>query len=133
MISVDTNILVRYAVKDDPAQTRAATDFLRNNSCQILKTVLLELVWVLSSSSGYNLARSCVVERLRHILGLPTIEPEDAVTVAQAIDWFEQGLDFADALHLASSSLPDGLATMDRRLFTKAEQIGCDRRITVVG
>jgi predicted nucleic-acid-binding protein len=70
MISVDTNILVRYAVKDDPIQT---------------------------------------------------------------LTWFEQGLDFADALHLASSSLPDGLATMDRRLFAKAEQIGCDRRITVVG
>jgi predicted nucleic-acid-binding protein len=133
VISVDTNILVRYAVKDVPIQTHAATDFLRNNSCQILKTVLLELVWVLSSSTGYNLPRNIVVERLRHILGLPTIEPEDALAVAQAIDWYEQGLDFADALHLASSSLPDGLATMDRRLSAKAGSIGCDRRITVVG
>ena len=133
MICVDTNILVRYAVKDDPIQTRAATDFLRNNSCQILKTVLLELVWVLASSSGYNLARNIVVERLRHILGLPTIEPEDAVAVAQAIEWYEQGFDFAEALHLASCSLPEGLATMDRRLSAKAVSIGCDRRITVVG
>jgi predicted nucleic-acid-binding protein len=132
VICIDTNILVRYAVKDEPIQTRAATDFLRNNSCQILKTVLLELVWVLSSSSGYDLARTVVVERLRHILGLPTIEPEDAVAVAQAIDWYEQGLDFADALHLASSSLPGGLATMDRRLLAKAGQIGCDRKITMV-
>ena len=133
MISIDTNILVRYAVKDDPIQTDAATDFLRNNSCQILKTVLLELVWVLSSSSGYNLSRKVVVERLHHILGLPTIEPENAVALAQAIEWYDQGLDFADALHLASSSLPGGLATMDRRVFAKAGEIGCDRKITVVG
>jgi predicted nucleic-acid-binding protein len=133
MIAVDTNILVRYAVKDDPAQTSAATEFLRNNPCHVLKTVLLELAWVLSSPSGYDLSRAVVVERLRHILGLPTMETEDAVTVAQAIDWYEQGMDFADALHLASSSHLQGLATMDRRLSAKASQIGCARNIIVVG
>lgn len=133
MIAVDTNILVRYAVKDNPAQTRAATDFLRNNPCHVLKTALLELAWVLSSPSGYNLSREVVVARLRHILGLSTVEAEDAVAVAQAIDWYERGMDFADALHLASSSHLRGLATMDRRLSTKAAQIGCAENIVLVG
>lgn len=49
MIGVDANILVRYAVKDDPEQTVLATDFLAKHRSFILKTVLLELVWVLSS------------------------------------------------------------------------------------
>jgi len=49
MIAVDVNILVRYAVKDDPQQTIIATDFLAKNSGFILK-VLLELVWVLGSN-----------------------------------------------------------------------------------
>jgi len=133
MIAVDTNILVRYAVKDDPGQTLAATEFLKNNPCHILKTVLLELAWVLSSPSGYNLSRDVVVERLRHILGLPTLETEDAVTVAQAIEWYEQGLDFADALHLASSIHLREFASMDRGMSDRARQIGCDRGIIVVG
>ena len=31
MIAVDTNIWVRYAVKDDPRQTLVATEFLKSN------------------------------------------------------------------------------------------------------
>lgn len=120
MIAVDTNILVRYAVKDDHKQTVTATEFLKNNTCCILKTVLLELAWVLSSQAGYNLPRSVVVERLLHICGLPTITVEDASGAAQAITWYEQGLDFADALHLASSTSCSGFATMDRRMTAKA-------------
>jgi predicted nucleic-acid-binding protein len=133
MIAVDTNLLVRYAVKDDPVQTVTAIDFLRNNPCHVLKTVLLELAWVLSSTAGYNLSREVVAERLRHILGLPTVEMEDAVSVAQAITWFEQGMDFADALHLASSSRLHGFATMDRRLKERAAKIGCNQSVVLLG
>lgn len=123
MIAVDTNILVRYAVKDDRKQTAIATEFLKNNTCCIIKTVLLELAWVLSSQAGYNLARSVVAERLRHICGLPTITVEDATGTAQAIAWYEQGMDFADALHLASSISCSGFATMDRRMTAKADRL----------
>ena len=93
MIAVDTNILVRYAVKDDKRQTALATGFLADNECRVLKSVILELVWVLSSSSGYHLTREVVVERLGHIMGLPTIDTEDAIQVAQAIHWYEKGMD----------------------------------------
>ncbi len=120
MIAVDTNILVRYSVKDDQKQTVTATEFLRNNNCCILKTVLLELAWVLSSQTGYNLARNVVVERLRHICGLPTLAVEAASEAAQAITWYEQGMDIADALHLASSTSCSGFATLDRRMAAKA-------------
>jgi predicted nucleic-acid-binding protein len=69
MIAVDTNVLVRYAVKDDHEQTVMSTKFLAANRCFLLKSVLLELVWVLSSTAGYNLPREVVLERLYHILG----------------------------------------------------------------
>lgn len=132
MIAVDTNVLVRYAVKDDRSQTIAATEFLKSNACFILKSVILELAWVLSSPSGYNLARSVTVERLRHICGLPTITVEDAAVVAQAINWYELGMDVADALHLASSATCSGFATMDRRLVAKGAKIAADSRIITV-
>ena len=132
MIAVDTNILVRYAVKDDKRQTALATCFIADNQCHILKTVLLELAWVLSSPSGYNLSRKIVTERLRHILGLPTVDTEDAVQVAQAIDWYEKGMDFADALHLASSCDVKGFATMDGRLSRKALQVAPTQHISLL-
>jgi predicted nucleic-acid-binding protein len=132
MIAVDTNIFVRYAVKDDPKQAITATEFLKNNPCCILKTVVLELAWVLSSHAGYNLPRSAVVERLRHICGLPTITVEDASAVAQAITWYEQDMDFADALHLASSTSCSGFATMDRRMTTKATKLAAGYKVMTI-
>lgn len=132
MIAVDTNILVRYAVKDDKHQTVLATSFIASNQCRVLKSVILELAWVLSSSSGYNLTRKVVTERLRHILGLQTIDTEDAVQVAQAIDWYEKGMDFADALHLASSCDLKGFATMDGRMSRKVLQIAPTQNILLV-
>lgn len=132
MTAVDTNILVRYAVKDDRRQTIVATEFLRNNATVLLKTVLLELVWVLSSASGYNLERPVVAERLYHLCGLSTITVEDAAQVKQAIDLFERGMDFADALHLASSTPHDAFATMDKRLSSKAANLAPNVHVVLV-
>ena len=132
MIAVDTNILVRYAVKDDRKQASAATEFLKNNACCIHKTVLLELAWVLSSPSGYNLSRSVVAERLRHVCGLPTITVEDASAAAQAITWYEQGMDVADALHLSSSAVFSGFATMDKRLSNKSASLTGNHNILFI-
>jgi predicted nucleic-acid-binding protein len=132
VIAVDTNILVRYAVKDDPKQTVTATDFLRNNGCFVLKTVLLELAWVLSSQDGYGLPRNVVVERLRHICGLPTITVDDASAIAQAITWYEMGMDFTDAVHLASSTPCSGFATMDRKMTTKASRVATGYRVMLL-
>ena len=123
MIGVDTNILVRYAIKDEPQQTIVATNFLDKHCCFVLKTVLLELVWVLSSSSGYGLSRQLVLERIRHILGLPNIVMQDAEQIAIALDWYETGMDFADALHLASSSDLNVFATFNKKIATTANEI----------
>jgi len=123
MIAVDTNVLVRYAVKDDHEQTVVATKLLAANRCFLLKSVLLELVCVLSSTSGYNLPRGVVLERLYHILGLQSIETEDATSVSQALNWYADGMDFADALHLAGSADLSGLVTFDRKFAEAAEKL----------
>lgn len=123
MIAVDTNLLIRYLVKDDHGQTVQATNFLAHNQCLILKTVLLEVVWVLSSPSGYNLPRNLVHERLLHVLGLSCIEVEDAVNVAQALNLYLNGMDFADALHLSSCNELSGFATFDRKFASLAKKM----------
>jgi predicted nucleic-acid-binding protein len=50
-----------------------------------------------------------------------TLEERDAVLVA--VDAFEKGLDFADALHLARSSPASGFVTFDQRLGKRAETL----------
>jgi predicted nucleic-acid-binding protein len=123
---------VRYAVKDDRRQAIKATEFLITNKCRIVKTVLLELTWVLSSSAGYNLSKTVVAERVRHLCGLPSIEVEDAVSVAQAVAWYEKGMDFADALHFASSLAFTGFATFDKRFSSKAENLAVQQKMILL-
>ena len=57
---------------------------------------------------------------LRGVAGLPNVELEDAGAVADALAALERGLDFADALHLASSGGATRFVTFDRRLVRRA-------------
>ena len=59
MIGVDTNVLVRYVVEDDPIQTSQAVSTIegaiaRNEVLFITHVVLCELVWVLSYAYRFN-------------------------------------------------------------------------------
>jgi predicted nucleic-acid-binding protein len=131
MITIDTNVLVRYLAKDDPQQTLEATEFLAMNDCMVLQTVLIEVVWVLSSKMGLNWMRETVVERVRHVLSLPTIWVQEPENVYKALSWYESGMDFADALHLANSV--GEFATFDRRLSSKAEVLKTPKHVLLLG
>jgi predicted nucleic-acid-binding protein len=121
VIAVDTNILVRYLVEDDVAQTDRAETVLRSGSVLLPKTVLLETEWVLRSL--YRFERSATAEGITRLLGLPGVEIEDRAAVSQALGRFGEGLDFADALHLASSREADAFATFDRALGRRARAL----------
>ena len=58
MIGVDTNVLVRVAVEDNAAQTKAAQTFLHKRSPDdpafVSAVVLAELAWVLDKSYGFS-------------------------------------------------------------------------------
>lgn len=131
MIEVDTNILARYLAKDDAQQTREATTFLDANQCLVLQTVLLETVWVLGSKSGHGWERSQIIERLQQVLGLPTVVVQSPRAVAQALSWYESGMDFADALHLANSG--GQFATFDQRLSKKAITLNAPQKVILLG
>ena len=57
------------------------------------------------------------------MMGLPNVSVEDQQTVFLAISWYESGLDFADALHLASSMKTDKFITFDNAFIKKARQL----------
>ena len=54
MITLDTNVLLRYIVKDDPEQAKIAEDYIASHECLLLSVVILETVWVLESAYGYT-------------------------------------------------------------------------------
>jgi len=51
------------------------------------------------------------------------VDIEDPLVVSQALDWVEKGLDFADALHVASSQDAQKISTFDAALQKKARSI----------
>jgi predicted nucleic-acid-binding protein len=118
VIAVDTNLLVRYLVEDDPAQTDRAESVLRSGAVLVPNTVLLETAWVLRT--GYGFDRAAIADGITKLLGLRGVRAEDRVMAGQALDWYARGLDFADALHLASSTQAEAFATFDRALQRKA-------------
>lgn len=118
MIAVDTNVIVRIVTHDDPEQARRAVALFERERIFITKTVLLEVEWVLRFS--YRLPRAVIVSTLRKVVGLGTVEVEDPNEVSMALDWHEQGLDFADALHLAGSGKARRFATFDQKMANRA-------------
>jgi len=120
VIALDTNILVRIFTRDDPAQVEAATQVLQREPCWVPKTVLLETEWVLRYT--YDLAAATILDAFLRLLGFRGIEVEDRAAVLRALSWYRQGLDFADALHLASSGDAERFATFDRTLSSLASR-----------
>ena len=121
MIAVDTNLVVRILTNDDPNQARRAVKILKSDDIFIPKTVLLETEWVLRHA--YEIKRSKIIFGFQKLIGLPNLRVENPDSVYQAISWYENKLDFADALHLASSKKCASFATFDSSLIKKAQQI----------
>ena len=120
MRGVDTNILVRYIVADDPAQLRAATRFIEHECSPqepgfINRVVLAEVVWVLESS--YRLPRSAVVSALRMLFDTNQLSIEDAEDARAALREYEDGAGFSDSLIAAANARLgcEYTATLDRR------------------
>ena len=121
MIAIDTNVLVRLVVDDDPEQARRARKLFRRGGVLVTTTVLLESAWVLTSA--YGRSREQVSTALRGVLGLEGVTTDAPATVVQALEWFDAGLDFADALHLAGAARAQSFATFDERLLRRSKAI----------
>jgi predicted nucleic-acid-binding protein len=117
--AIDTNIVVRFLTADDRKQARAARAAIVAGDIFIPTTVLLESEWVLRS--GYGFAPDRIANGLRALAGLPGISVAEPAAIARALDWMSEGMDFADALHLAGSDGCTAFLSFDRRLAKAAK------------
>ncbi len=120
MRAVDTNLLARYYLADDAAQSRVATAVLAGGEVFVPKTVLLELAWVLRSVADQPANRVLAV--MKHLLALPGIEVEHRGQILEALAYGDKGIEFADALHLSASSRCESFLSFDDRGFARKAQ-----------
>jgi predicted nucleic acid-binding protein len=72
---------------------------------------------------AYNFDARQITDALTKLLGLPTVHINHPSLVAQAITWHLQGLDFADAFHLANSRQCKTFFTFDKKMINAAKNI----------
>jgi predicted nucleic-acid-binding protein len=98
MIGIDTNVLVRYVLRDDPTQaTRADRELERDERFLIDGVVLCELVWVLEA--GYALSRAAIASTLDRVLSTAQFEVEGRdLALAALADFKGSSADFSDCL-----------------------------------
>lgn len=128
MKAIDTNILVRFLLRDERherAQYLASERELASDQVFIPDTVILETVWVLGRV--YKIDREQYLSDIEDVAGLPNVTLENPQRMANTIAWHRKGLDFADALHLAASASGcSTLKTFDEEFVKKAKGLsGC--------
>lgn len=121
MISVDTNIVVRLLTKDDKHQYEISFKLFQEQEIFICDTVILETEWVLRFA--YKFSPSDIYQAFTKLFGLVNVHLTNANKIAQVLEWYKSGLDFADAFHLAQSQHCTQMYTFDRKSINKAKNL----------
>lgn len=128
MIGLDTNVLVRYVMQDDPKQSARATRLIESLAPEAAGFVpviaLIELVWVLTSC--YDLTREQIAQALDALLRAKELIVDRAEQVSQALRVYRAGsADFADCLieRTAHAAGCDRTMTFDRTAANSAGMV----------
>ena len=122
MIAADTNIIVRLLTHDDERQYKKAFSLFSSQQVFIPDTVIQETEWVLRYAYQFSAEEIC--RALSGLFGLKNIRLSDPIRIAQAIEWYQQGLDFSDALHLAQCQKCEKFFTFDKAFAARADKLG---------
>jgi predicted nucleic-acid-binding protein len=125
MRTLDTNVVVRLLIGDDPIQTpiaeRAFLDAIAGGGVYIPDVVLAEVGWVLR---GYGLDRESRYALLERLVRTRGVVVDDIDAVIDALEQFRHGSDLADQLILARAGRLQALPvlTFDAR-FSASEGV----------
>lgn len=113
MIALDTNVLIRYLVREDAEQAEVAAEFLEKLSAErpgyVSTPVVTELEWVLRK--GYGFERTAIRTAITKLLEVPNLV-----------------FDAEDAVRLAAESRRGNF--VDRLVHFIGEAAGCERTVT---
>ena len=122
MIGLDTNVIIRFLVMDDPTQAKKASTLVRTalknqEELFIDSVVLCEMVWVLEGA--YEFARDEIADVLEKILMTELIAIQDRDEAWLALNDYRQGrADFSDYYigRINKNSGSDYTVTFDQEL-----------------
>lgn len=102
MLGIDTNVLVRFLVRDEEAQFEKARKLIKRevaagSTVLVNQLVLLETEWVLRSR--FSLAKNLIIQAISGLLDARDVRFEDEPAVEEALFiWKDSAADFADCL-----------------------------------
>ena len=102
MLGIDTNVLVRFLVRDDEAQFEKARKLIKREVAAgrrvfVNQLVLMETEWVLRSR--YVVSKSQIIEAVSGLLNATDVQIEDEPAIEEALFiWKDSIADFADCL-----------------------------------
>lgn len=102
MLGIDTNVLVRFLVRDDEAQFEKARKLIKREisagrRVYVNQLVLMETEWVLRSR--YAVTKSQIIEAISGLLGANDLQFETESDIEEALFiWKDTVADFADCL-----------------------------------
>jgi predicted nucleic-acid-binding protein len=115
--AVDTNVVARFILGDDPAQGRIAADIVADGVFVPI-TVLMETAWLLGSVYGQS--RAQIHNALITFLQIEAVTVRDREAVSWALERYARGADFEDMLHIAASLGSEAFVTFDRSIAKRA-------------
>ncbi len=121
MIALDTNIIVRFLVRDDAKQAQLVYERFKmaeilDERLFITLVVILEIIWVLESA--YDMPRNSILDALDDLRQMPIFEFEnDHVLDLLLSSGRNTNIDLSDLLiaHTAECSACDALLTFDKK------------------
>ena len=118
MKALDTNIIVRFLVRDDEKQAQAVYKFFKDtqDSQGILfvpLAVVFETIWVLESV--YNISREEVIETLKNLLSMPILKFESQPAIQAFV----------------SSAMTSSVDMSDLLIAQSAHHWGCQSVLTL--
>ena len=102
MLGLDTNVLVRFLVRDDESQFEKARKLIKREVTAgrrvfVSQLVLLETEWVLRSR--YGLPKMEIIAAISGLLDATDVQFEDELAIEAALFvWKDNAADFADCL-----------------------------------
>jgi predicted nucleic-acid-binding protein len=113
MIAIDTNVLLRLYLRDDPAQTRKAEACLiaaaKDSPVMVNLIVLSEFAWTLARNKGLD--RDAVADYIEQLIEADDIEIQNAGAARRALAAYRDGAaDYPDYL-LAAVNVELGCRT----------------------
>lgn len=116
MLSLDTNVVLRFLLEDVPDQTQEATDLIESNTVYVTDVVVIEIIYVLEKV--YELSRKDIGELVGDFLGFSNVVHNPRFLL-DAVDFYKghPSLSIVDCYACEEAkSYGNNLATLDKRL-----------------